>query len=162
MGARQHQLAELDDPPPAEPRQVDDAAEGVQRLRGADVGGRLLAADVLLAGLQGEHEAAAAIDVGGLAGDPAGHPPQVLLAGGEQPEGGPAEVQAVAQRLALADGHVDAALAGRAQDAERERVDLGDHDGPEPTAREPVSPAGIAAPAAWAASLSAAASSTAP
>ena len=40
---------------------------------------RLLAADVLLARLQGEHEAAPAVDVGGLAGDAAGHAAQVLL-----------------------------------------------------------------------------------
>ena len=113
-------------PAPAEPGEVDRAGERVQRLRGADVVGRLLAADVLLAGLQREHEAAAAVDVGGLAGDPARHPAQVLLGGGEEAERGAAEVEPVAERLALADGDVDAALARRAQDAERDRVDRGD------------------------------------
>ena len=103
--------------------------ERVQRLRGADVVGRLLAADVLLAGLQREHEAAAPVGVGGLAGDPAGHPAQVLLGGGEEAERGAAEVEPVAELLALADGDVDAALAGRAQDAERDRVDRGDAEG---------------------------------
>ncbi len=88
--------------------------------------GRLLAADVLLAGLQGEDEAAAAVGVGRLAGDPPGHPAQVLLGRGEEAERRPAEVEPVAERLALADGDVDAALAGRAQDAERDRVDRGD------------------------------------
>ena len=59
-----------------------------------------------------------------LARDPPGHPPQVLLARGEQAEGRAAEVEAVAERLALADGHVDAAFAGGREDAERDRVDL--------------------------------------
>ena len=88
--------------------------------------GRLLAADVLLARLQREHEAAPAVGVGGLAGDPARHPPQVLLGGGEKAERGTAEVQAPAERLALADADVDPTRAGRAQDAERDRVDRGD------------------------------------
>ena len=113
--AREQQLAELDDARAAEPRQVDDAGERVERLRGADVRGRLLAADVLLARLQREHEAAPAVDVDGLAGDPPGHPPQVLLARGEEAERRAAEVEAVAERLALADGDVDAAFAGRAR-----------------------------------------------
>ena len=108
--------------------EVDHAGEGVERLRGADVGGGLLAADVLLAGLQREHEAAAAVHVDGFAGDAARHAAQVLLAGGEQAEGGTAEVEPVAERLPLADGHVDAAVPGRAQDPERERVDLRHHD----------------------------------
>ena len=151
MGAGEQQLAELDDPAAAEPGQVDDAGERVQRLRGADVRGRFLAADVLLARLQRQHEAAAAVDVDGLAGDPARHPAQVLLAGGEQAERGPAEVEPVAERLALADGDVDAAFAGRAQDAERDRVDLGDDD----------RRLAVGAPSC-AAALSAAASSTAP
>ena len=63
-GALEQQLAQLDEPAAAEPAQVDDAGERVERLRGADVVGRLLAADVLLARLQREHEAAAAVDVG--------------------------------------------------------------------------------------------------
>ena len=79
--------------------------------------GRLLAADVLLARLEREHEAAAAVDVGRLAGDPAGHPAQVLLGRGEESERRAAVVEPAAERLALAEGDVDAALAGRPQDA---------------------------------------------
>ena len=45
-----------------------------------------------------------------------------LLGAAEEPEGGPAEVEPVAERLALAEGDVGAALAGRPQDAERHRV----------------------------------------
>ncbi len=84
--ARQQQLAQLDDPAAAEPRQVDDAPERVRGLRGADVRGGLLAADVLLAGLQRQHEPAPAIHVACFPGDPPGHPPQVLLARGEEAE----------------------------------------------------------------------------
>ena len=69
---------------------------------------------MLLAGLQGEHEAALAVDVAGLAGDPSGHPPEQRLGGGEEAERRAAEVEPVAERLPLADGDVDAALARRA------------------------------------------------
>ena len=128
-GPPHQQLPELDESPLAKPGEVDDPAQRVQRLRGADVVGRLLAADVLLAGLQGEHEAAPAVDVGGLARDPARHPAQVLLGRGEEAERGAAVVEAAAERLALADRHVDAALAGRAEHRERDRVDGGDAEG---------------------------------
>src|SRR5690606_36507891 len=94
----------------------------VERLRGADVRGRLLAADVLLARLQREHEAALALHVDRLAGDAPRHPPQVGLGRREEAERRAAEVQAVAQRLALADAHVDAALPRRHEDAQRDRV----------------------------------------
>ena len=109
---------------------------------------------MLLARLQREHEAAPAVDVDGLAGDAPGHPPQVLLARGEQAERRAAEVEAVAERLALADGDVDAAVARRPEHAERDRVDLATTTGA-PAARH--LPAGV-----FAAALSAAASSTAP
>ena len=88
--------------------------------------GRLLAADVLLAGLQGEDEAAAAVDVGRLAGDPARHPADLGLGRAEEAERRTAVVEAVAERLALADGDVDAAVAGRPEDAEGDRVAGGD------------------------------------
>ena len=128
MGAREQQLAELDDAAPAQPGQVDDAGERVERLGGADVRGRFLPADVLLAGLQRQHEPAPPVHVDGLARDPPGHPAQVGLARGEQPERRAAEVEPVAERLALADGDVHAAFAGRGEHAERDRVDLGDHE----------------------------------
>src|SRR5919106_1375988 len=100
--ARKQKPPKLDEPLPAEPAEVDDAGERVQRLRGADVGRRLLAADVLLARLQRQHEAALAVDVDRLAGDAAGHAAQMLLRGGEEPERGAAEVEPVAEGLPLA------------------------------------------------------------
>jgi hypothetical protein len=84
--ALNEQLAELDEPLATQPAQVDHPAEGVERLGGADVVGRLLAADVLLARLQGEDEAAAAVDVGRLPGDPAGHAADLLLGRAEESE----------------------------------------------------------------------------
>ena len=120
--ALQQQLAELDEPAAAQPGEVDDAGQRVERLGGADVRGRLLAADVLLARLQRQHEAAAPVDVARLARDAPGHAAQVGLGGGEEAERRAAEVQAVAERLALAHGHVDAALARRLEDPQRDRV----------------------------------------
>ncbi len=125
-GAADHQLAQLDQAALAEPDQVEDAAERDQRLRGADVVGRLLAADVLLARLEREDETAAAVDVGRLAGDAARHAADVLLGRAEESERRAAEVEAPAERLALPHRDVDPALAGRPEHAERHRVDRGD------------------------------------
>src|SRR4029453_16252608 len=55
----------------SQPREVDEAGKGQQRLVRRDVRRRLLAADVLLAGLQGEDIAALARGVYRLADDPA-------------------------------------------------------------------------------------------
>ena len=129
-GALEQQLAELDEPLAAEPAQVDHPRERVERLRRADVVGRLLAPDVLLARLQREDKAAAAVDVGRLARDPAGHAADVGVLGGEEAEARAAEVQPVAERLALADGDVDPEVAGRPQDPERQRVALDDDERP--------------------------------
>ena len=85
-GATGHQLAQFDEALLAQPGEVDHAGEGVQGLRSADVRGRLFPADVLLAGLKGEHETAAAVNVGRLTGDPTGHLAQVLLLGAEEAE----------------------------------------------------------------------------
>src|SRR4029453_13311840 len=71
----QAQPAKLLQPPRPEPGQVDGRGDGVQGLVGADVAGRLLAADVLLAGLEGEDEGPPPGRVQGLADQPAGQPP---------------------------------------------------------------------------------------
>ncbi len=60
--------------------------------------------------------------------DAAGHPTQIGLARGEEPERGAAEVETIAERLALPHRHVHAALARRGEDAEHDWVDLGDRD----------------------------------
>ena len=111
-GATHQQLAELGKPFLAEPAQVDDPRQGVQRLGGADVVGRLLAADVLLAGLQGEDEAAAPVDVLGLPRDAPRQLADQRLGPAEEAEGRAAVVQPVAQRLPLAErGTPDLVLA---------------------------------------------------
>ena len=127
-GAANEQLPELDEASLAEPGEVDHAGQRVERLGGADVVGRLLAADVLLAGLEREHEAAAAVDVGRLACDPAGHAADVLLSRAEEAERGAAVVEAVAERLALAHGDVCTALARGPQDRESDRIAGDDHE----------------------------------
>ena len=86
------QLAQLHEPSLAEPGEVDHPGQGVQCLRGADVVGGLLPANVLLARLEGEDEAPAAVHVGRLAGDPARHAANVFLGRAEEPEGGTAVV----------------------------------------------------------------------
>jgi hypothetical protein len=68
---------------------------------------------VLLTRLEGEHETASAVDVGRLTGDPAGHAAEVLLGRAEEPERRAAVVEPVAERLALADRDIGAAIAGR-------------------------------------------------
>ena len=89
---------------------------------------RLLAANVLLAGLQGQHEAAPPVGVHGLPRDPARHPAQVLLGGAEEAERGTSEVEPASERLALADRDVDTAFPGRSQHPEGQRVDRGDRE----------------------------------
>src|SRR5207247_270641 len=96
--------------------------QGVQGLGGGDVRGGLLPADVLLACLEGEHEAPLALGVAGLPRDPARHLADVALLGADEPERWAAVVEAVAERLALAHAYVHPVLAGRAEDAEWQRV----------------------------------------
>ena len=104
----------------AQQRHVDGEGQHAQAGVGADVGGRLLAADVLLARRQGQHEAAPAFLVDGLAAQAPGHLPHVFLACGEQADIGAAEGERIADRLALADDDVGAHGARRPHEAERD------------------------------------------
>ena len=99
---------------------MDREGEGAEAGIGADVRGRLFAADVLLAGRKRQHEALPPVGVHGPAAQPARRLAHIFVAGGEQAEIGPAEIQAVADRLALADHDVGAHGAGRFDQAERE------------------------------------------
>src|SRR5436190_21631391 len=67
-----------------EPREVDETGERQQRLVGRDVGGRLLAPDVLLARLQGQDIAALARGVYRFADDASRHAADELAARGEE------------------------------------------------------------------------------
>src|SRR5581483_1736665 len=99
------------DSAPSQPAQIDHATQRVERLRGADIRCRALSTDVLLARLQGQHEPAPTILIACLSGDPSRQPAQQRLGGGEEAEGGTAEVKPAPERLALADGEIDPAFA---------------------------------------------------
>ena len=72
----------------------------------------------LCATIAAQDKAAPAIDVARLAGNPARHPPQVLVARREEPERRPPEIEAIAERLALANADVDSLDTRRLQDSE--------------------------------------------
>ncbi len=102
---------------------------GEQHLRRADVAGGLLAADVLLAGLQGEPVRRAAV---GVLRDPdqaPGHLPLEPLA--HRHVGGvrAAEPEGDAEALGGADGDVGAHGAGGLHQGQRDEVGGGDHQG---------------------------------
>ena len=71
---------------PPHRRQVDGRGQGDEALVGADVGGRLLAADVLLARGERQDEAAAALFVVSLADEAAGNLARETVARGEEPD----------------------------------------------------------------------------
>ena len=79
---------------------------------GADVARGFFAADVLLAGLQREDEAAFAAAVDGFAGDAAGHAADEFFAAGHDAEVGAAVLHGRAERVAFGDGDVGAPVAG--------------------------------------------------
>ena len=103
-------------------RRTSTRDHGEQHLRGADVGGRLVAADVLLAGLQREPVRRTALGVDRHADQPAGQVP--LEAGAHRHEAGvrTAVPQRHAEPLRRADHDVGAELAGRLEQGQREQV----------------------------------------
>ncbi len=95
-----------------------------QRLVGADVGGRLLAADVLLAGGEGEDVAALAVGVHGLADQAARHLAHELFLACDDTAVRPAVADGDAEGLRLQ--RDDVCLGGRADDAQRDGFGDGD------------------------------------
>ena len=102
---------------------------GEEHLRGADVRGGLLPADVLLARLQGEAVGGAPGGVDRHADQPAGHRAAEVVAGGEEPGVRTAVAERHAEALRRADAHVGALLAGRGEQRARQQVG-GDGDEP--------------------------------
>ncbi len=100
---------------------------GEQHLRGADVAGRLLATDVLLARLQGQPVRLVAVGVHRDAHEAAGQAARELLADGHVAGVRTAEAHRHAEALRGADGDVRAQLAGRGEQGEGEQVG-GDRD----------------------------------
>ena len=109
----------------AEQRHVDREGERAEPGIGADVRRRLLAADVLLAGRQRQHEAALASASTVSPHSRPGIWRTYFAVRREQADIGPAEVQRVADRLAFADHDVGAHRARRRDQAERDG--LGEH-----------------------------------
>mmetsp|Transcript_49430 Transcript_49430/g.137383 ORF Transcript_49430/g.137383 Transcript_49430/m.137383 type:complete len:386 (-) Transcript_49430:331-1488(-) len=93
-----------------------------ENLRGADVGRRLVKADVLLARLQGEPVGRVAEPVHRFADDAAGHPAHLLLGGREVGRRRPAEPHRHPKPLHRADDDVRPKLAGRLGDDESQGV----------------------------------------
>ncbi len=104
---------------------VDREGQRAEPRVGADVRRRLLAADMLLARRQRQHEAALAFGIDRLAAEAPRHLADILLLAAEQPDIRPAELQPDADRLAFADDDVGVHLARRLERAQRDR--LGHH-----------------------------------
>ena len=126
MGLRRRQLADADEALAGERREVDRGHERAEGHVGADVGGRLAAADVLLARLQGEHEAALPVAVHRGADETARHPADELLLGREDTEVRPPEAQRHAKPLPFADDDIRAEPSRRFENAQVHGV--GDDD----------------------------------
>ena len=101
---------------------VHRGEHGGQHLRGADVAGRLLPADVLFPRLQREPVRGLAVGVDGDADEAAGQLPAQLLADGDVAGVRAAEAQRQAEPLGGADPDVRAHLPRRPQQGEREQV----------------------------------------
>src|ERR1700694_3006683 len=93
-----------------------------QHLRGADVAGGLLAADVLLARLQGHPQSWSPSLVLRDPDDPAGEIALELIARREERGVRPAVAERHPEALRVADGDVGAPLAGRHEQREREQI----------------------------------------
>ena len=106
---------------------MDRRGQRTKRVVGADVGRRLLAAYVLLAGLHRENEAGPAVHVHGASGDATGHAAQVLLPRREESEARPAEAHRVAERLPLPDDDVGTRLRRWSEHPSKRQVG-GDHE----------------------------------
>ncbi|MNM22943.1 hypothetical protein D3C81_333300 [compost metagenome] len=95
---------------------------GQQHLRGADVAGGFLAADVLLAGLHGQAQGGLAEAVDRHADQAARHVALERVTGGEVGRVRATEAQWHAEALGAADGHVGAELARRGQQGQGQQV----------------------------------------
>ena len=97
---------------------------------GANVGSGLLAPDVLLAGLQRQHEAAAALAVVGLADQPSRQSADQVLGAGHEADVGAAVGRRQPQLLTFPDRDVSTVVAGGGEQGQADRVDAGDGQRP--------------------------------
>ena len=104
-------------------RDVDGGRQGQQSLVGADVAGRLVAADVLLTRAHGHHERARAVEVGRHPDQTPGDLADERIGRGEDAEVRPAVLRRDPEWLALACRDVRAVRAGRCEDSQADRLD---------------------------------------
>ena len=104
------------------PDGVEAGDDRQQHLCGADVGGGLFAADMLLAGLQRQAHRGLAGGIQRHADQAAGHGALERVPGGEEPGMRAAETHRHAEALRRTDDDVGAHLAGRRQQRQRQRV----------------------------------------
>ncbi|MNO41057.1 hypothetical protein D3C76_312210 [compost metagenome] len=102
---------------------------GQQHLRGADVAGGLLAADVLLASLHGQAQGRLAEAVDGHADQAARHVTLERIAGCKESCMGAAETQRHTEALGAAQHHVGAKFARRGQQGQGQQVGSHSHQG---------------------------------
>ena len=94
----------------AHKRHIDSHIKGHKAFVGTDVGRGFLTADVLLAGLKGQTEAAAALSVPGLTDNPSGELADIFLPAGHEAHVRAAETHRDAEALAVTDSDVSAPL----------------------------------------------------
>ena len=97
-----------------------------QRLRGTDIAGRLLAPDMLLAGLQRQPIGAVAAGIDGHADDPPGHGALQLILAGHEPGMRPAIAHRHPEPLRRTHGDIGPHRARLLQQAQRQQIG-GDH-----------------------------------
>ncbi len=122
-GAQRRHVAQ---PVRADGGEVDRGGQGEERLVGADVAGRLVAPDVLLARAHGHHEGALSVEVGRHPDETPGDLADERVGRGQDPEVRPAVLRRDPERLALAGRDVGAVRAGRLEDGQADRLDDGD------------------------------------
>mmetsp|Transcript_6016 Transcript_6016/g.23375 ORF Transcript_6016/g.23375 Transcript_6016/m.23375 type:complete len:875 (+) Transcript_6016:760-3384(+) len=108
---------------------------GQERLRRADVAGRLVPPDVLLAGLHRHSERGVPLAVNAHADQAAGQAAGVLVPRRDEARMRPAEPQRHPEALRGADGDVGADVPGALQQREREEIRRADHKRPVRMAR---------------------------
>ncbi len=116
-GLRQGELGHLAQPVRADRRQVGGGGQRAERLVGADVRGRLLAPDVLLASLEGQDVSLAALGVPRRPDQAAGHLAHRGHLRRHEPDVRPPEADRDAERLPLGGDDVGPIAPGAARSA---------------------------------------------
>ena len=123
------ELGDLPQPLLAKQAEVDRGSQGTEGLVGTDVGGGLGPANMLLAGLQGQHEGFVTMAIDGSAHQATRHAADQFLGGGHEAQIGTAEGEGDTHGLAFAGGNIDAHFARGLEHGEGDGVDrLDDED----------------------------------